>query len=455
MTRGWAVLAMLSPRHLLGVWERMRTSFWLVPALMAAGAAALSSGTVTLDRALGPEALRVQGWVWSGGADGARSVLSTIAGSMATVAGVVFSVNIVALTLASSQFGPRLLRNFTRDLGNQLVLGTFISTFLYCLLVLRVVRNTDEGSFVPELSVTCAVLLAVASIGVLIYFIGHVANAIQAESLIAVVGQELRDQIVAQYADRSVSDTGCQSPELPKGLPQTVRATTGGYVQGVAHDVLVAAAADVGAVLRVSCRPGDFVQMHGLLALVHGALAPLDEDTAARIRTAFTLGRRRTPTQDVRYGARQLTEIAVRALSPGINDPATAMGCLDWLGNALAEMARRTPAAAERHEGGQLRMLALPVTFAELADLAFTPIRKYGAGDPSVALHLIRTLARIGEDASAPDRAALLELAEQAGVDAVRENANEQDHARVMDALATLRAAFSRPHQGPEWESMC
>lgn len=154
MIRGWAAPAILSPGRLLGVWERIRTSFWLVPALMAAGAVALSFATLSLDRAFGSEALRAQGWIWSGGADGARSVLSTIAGSMATVAGVVFSVNIVALTLASSQFGPRLLRNFTRDLGNQLVLGTFIATFLYCLLVLRVVRSTDEGSFVPELSVS-------------------------------------------------------------------------------------------------------------------------------------------------------------------------------------------------------------------------------------------------------------------------------------------------------------
>ena len=160
--------AVLSPARLLGLWERVRTSFWLVPALMALAAAALSYATVALDRRLGSEAMGTLGWVWSGGASGARSVLSTIAGSMATVAGVVFSVNIVALTLASSQFGPRLLRNFTRDLGNQLVLGTFIATFLYCLLVLRVVRSTDEGSFVPELSVTCAVLLAVAGVGVLI-----------------------------------------------------------------------------------------------------------------------------------------------------------------------------------------------------------------------------------------------------------------------------------------------
>ena len=445
MTRGWAVPAMLSPGRLLGMWERVRTSFWLVPALMAAGAAALSFATLALDRALGSEALRVQGWVWSGGADGARSVLSTIAGSMATVAGVVFSVNIVALTLASSQFGPRLLRNFTRDLGNQLVLGTFIATFLYCLLVLRVVRSTDEGSFVPELSVTCAVLLAVAGVGVLIYFIGHVANAIQAESLIAVVGEELRDEIVSRYAAGPAHGAPAMDMTLPGGPALAVRAAAGGYVQGIATDALAAVAVELGAVVRVACRPGDFVVAREPLAVVHGLAEPLDAGAAERIRTAIALGSRRTPTQDVRYGARQLTEIAVRALSPGINDPQTAMGCLDWLGDALAEMARRAPGMAGHWEDGQLRVLASPVTFAELADLAFTPIRKYGAGDPSVALHLIRTLARIGGEASDPNRAALSALAEQTVADAFRENENEQDRARVVAAVDALRATFSQP----------
>ena len=286
MTRGSG--AALSPARLLGVWERVRTSFWLVPALMTVAAGALSYATVALDRRLGSEAMGTLGWVWSGGASGARSVLSTIAGSMATVAGVVFSVNIVALTLASSQFGPRLLRNFTRDLGNQLVLGTFISTFLYCLLVLRTVRGADEGGFVPEVSVTCAVLLAVASVGVLIYFIGHVAEAIQAESLIAAVGQELREQIVGQYGEGPVRDVGNpgrmlpHEAELPGGTPSPVRAGAGGYVQGIAHDDLAAAAAGLGAVVQVLHRPGDFVLAGEPLALVHGTARPLDEDADAR-----------------------------------------------------------------------------------------------------------------------------------------------------------------------------
>lgn len=440
--------------RLLGLWDRVRTSFWFVPALMALAAAVLSYATVALDRRLGSEAMAALGWTWSGGASGARSVLSTIAGSMATVAGVVFSVNIVALTLASSQFGPRLLRNFTRDLGNQLVLGTFISTFLYSLLVLRVVRGADEGGFVPELSVTCAVLLAAGGIGVLIYFIGHVAEAIQAESLIAAVGRDLKGEITRRYRlDPAGGPRPPEAPEagLPAGapLPLVVHAASGGYVQGIARDGLAAVAASLGAVVQVLPRPGDFVVAGEALALVHGTARPVPEDDADRIRRAFALGPRRTPTQDVRHGARQLTEIAVRALSPGINDPVTAMGCMDWLGDALAELARRTPEPAGHYEDGALRVLARPVGFAELAESAFTPLRTHGAGDPTVAVHLIGTLTRVGAAGGGADRAALLRLAEQTAEDATRRAENAADRGCIADALTRARTALGPDGAAP------
>jgi uncharacterized membrane protein len=409
---------------------------------MAVAAAASAYATIALDRNLDAELLDKLGWVWSGGPDGARSLLSTVAGSMATVAGVVFSVNIVALTLASSQFGPRLLRNFTQDLGNQLVLGTFIATFLYCLLVLRVVRSTHEGGFVPEISVTCAVLLAVGSIGVLIYFIGHVAEAIQVESVIAAVGRELKETIIRGYGEGSACDARDPEAEVPAGAAVVVRARAGGYVQGITRDELAATAADLGAVVRVLGRPGDFVQAGEALALVHGAARPLDEADAARVRRAFALGPRRTPAQDVRHAAGQLTEIAVRALSPSINDPATAAGCMDWLGEALAELARRTPQPAAHYEGSELRVLEQPVGFAELAELAFDPIRTYGAGAPAMAVHFIGTMARIGRHGGAADRSVLLGLAKRMAKDAHRLNEDEADRERIADALAQARAAL-------------
>lgn len=175
--------------RLANLWESLRTSYWFVPTLMTAGGVALSFASVHLDERVNYKWVRTVGWIWAGGAEGARQVLSTIAGSMITVAGVAFSITIVALTLASNQFGPRLLRNFVRDAGNQIVLGTFIATFVYCLLVLRTVRGEDDTEFVPYVSVTLGVAFALTSLGVLIYFIHHVAISIQAENLIASVAR--------------------------------------------------------------------------------------------------------------------------------------------------------------------------------------------------------------------------------------------------------------------------
>ena len=162
---------------------------------MACLAVALALGAVELDKAATEDWLKRLSWIYSGGAEGASLLLGTVAGSMIAIAGTVFSMTLVALSLASSQLGPRLLRNFMRDTANQVVLGTFVATFVYCLLVLRTIRRGDEVAFVPHLAVTIGVLLAIVSIGVLIYFIHHVSVSIQADEVVAQVGRELVDGI--------------------------------------------------------------------------------------------------------------------------------------------------------------------------------------------------------------------------------------------------------------------
>ena len=432
--------------RLRNLWEKLRTSFWFVPTLMAAASAGLAFGTIRLDGSvLGRTVVASLGFLWSGGADGARSLLSTVASSMITVAGTVFSITIAALTLASGQFGPRLLRNFTRDLGNQLVLGTFVATFLYCLLVLRTVRGTQEGDFVPYLSVTSGVLLAAASIGVLIYFIHHIAASIQAENLIAVVGAELKRDIARLRAPASQppADRAAEPPPAVPDRPACrVRAAQSGYLQAVDRDELVAAAAEGDLLVQVLRRPGDFVSCGDALLLAWGR-EELGGARAGRLRDAFSLDTRRTPTQDVRYGARQLTEIAARALSPGINDPFTAMGCTDWLADALAALARcPAPPAVRRDAAGRPRLIEDPVGFAEFAWLSFEPIRAYGAGSAVVIGHLLQALARLAEQVDRPElRAALLREAEMAATAARQALRTEADLRRVDDELDRVRAA--------------
>lgn len=432
--------------RLLGVWENLRTSFWFVPSLMALTSAGLAIGSVRLDTSLiGKKLADSIGFLWSGGADGARSLLSTVGSSMITVAGTVFSITIAALTLASGQFGPRLLRNFTRDLGNQLVLGTFVATYLYCLLVLRTVRGTQEGDFVPYFSVTFGVLLAAASIGVLIYFIHHIAGSIQAESLVAVVGAELKDNVARLYPAQPNDHPSDPSALIPSTPATTVRAEKSGYVQTIDLEGLVAAAKEGNLLLQALRRPGDFVPCGDALLLAWAGESELGEGQAAQLRNAFNLGKRRTPTQDVRYGVRQLTEIASRALSPGINDPFTAMGCTDWLVDALADAARHTPASGcHRGADGKPRLLDKPVHFAELAHLSVDPLRAYGADSVMVVTHLLHSLARLAAQVErAEDRAVLLVQAELTAAAAREALPNEADLRRVQAGLDQVGAAVS------------
>jgi uncharacterized membrane protein len=230
-------------RHL---WESLRSSYWFVPSVMTAAAAVLALVSVTLDRRLGGEFVEEVGWLFSGGPEGARAVLQVVAGSVMSTAGIVFSVTIAALSLASSQLGPRLLQNFMRDTGNQVVLGTFIATFLYCLLVLRTIRGEDSGDFVPAISVTGGVLLALASVAVLIYFIHHVSVSIQAPNVVAEVGADLATHVERTFPAGERPERTAAPPALPADFPARATRITclrDGYVQAIDEKALVEAAA--------------------------------------------------------------------------------------------------------------------------------------------------------------------------------------------------------------------
>lgn len=428
--------------RVLYIWEMLRTSYWFVPGLMVIGAAALSFGLVELDDAIS-KTVR-PGWAFGGAPAGAREVLSTIAGSVITVAGVTFSITIAALTLASSQFGPRLLRNFLRDTGNQIVLGTFISTFIYCLLVLRTVRGEDnESSFVPHISVSVGVALAVASIGVLIYFIHHVSVSIQADQIIAAASTEL-DKAV----DRLFPKKFGKSPPLPDLQPdeqqylerfdrlgKEIIANRSGFVQAIDADSLMEIATGHDIVIHLLRRPGDFVVDGDELARIRPR-EPVDEELAHRIEEVFILGVERTPTQDVLFAVEQLVEIAVRALSPSTNDPFTAISCLDRLGVALSHMVQRELPSAYRYDDeGWLRIIAEPVTYGQVVDAAFDEIRRYARGSVSVTIQMLETIGRIARYAeSDSQRAALLRQAQMIARASEESQPEAEDYARVVSA---------------------
>ncbi|MES2459039.1 MAG: DUF2254 domain-containing protein [Armatimonadota bacterium] len=408
--------------------DSVRSSYWFIPSLMLLGAAALAVALVAADQHFDTEDLRGLWWIFSGGAEGARSLLSTVAGSVIAVAGTTFSITIAVLSLTSSQFGPRLLRGFLRDTGNQVVLGTFVATFLYCLLVLRMVRSVEEALFVPHIAVTGGVILAIASVCVLIYFIHHVSVSIQASRIIASVAGELEEAINRLFPDQ-IGQDGETVEAKPSSTPssagsnpnsRTVRATGEGYVQAIDGDALLALAREKDLVITLERAPGQFVIRSTKIATVKSGsqeCSPVIPDIDEQVNTAFTFGEQRTSGQDMEFLLLELVEVATRALSPGTNDPFTAILCIDRIGASLCHLAeRQIPSAARLDDTGTLRVIAKTISFEAIVETAFREIRHYGQEDPAVAQRLREVLDELGEFARTDaQRAAIRKEAAKAG----------------------------------------
>jgi uncharacterized membrane protein len=443
--------------RLQSLYDNLADSFWFVPALMACLAGGFALASVALDHAIGSEWVQDIGWVWSGGADGARGVLSVIAGSVMTVVSIVFSLTITALAQTSSQFGPRVLRNFTSDRGVQVTLGTFIATFVYCLLVLRTVRSVEESSFVPFVSVNIGICLALASLAVLIFFIHHISQSIQAENLIASVGEGFQDALPILFPERIGEGRiggGCddkpsiQDESQWQNAPH-LNAKKNGYLQRVDDERLMRVAVRHNCILKLEKRPGDFIANGSplLRMLAAGSLTP---EVQRELLACFSLGRHRTPHQDALYPVRQLAEIAAHALSPGINEPFTALTCIYWLGVSLRGVARRElPSPLRCDQDGQVRVFAHSLGFDELAQNVFDQIRLYGASNPEIMAALLNVITDIAPDLHrASDHDVLAHHARLVGQDAAQHITNAVDRQRIEQHLQiALRALAGQDNQ--------
>jgi uncharacterized membrane protein len=382
----------------LHYWTLLRSTFWFIPGLMIVAAGLIAGIALAIDSSLvGTE---LPDWMYPGGADGARALLSTVAGSMVTVAGLGFSITIIALVLASTQFGPRLLGLFMRDTTSQGILGTFAGTFTYCVLILRSIRGAEEGGvpFVPQLSVTIAVGLTLLSVAALVYFFHHVAVSIQAPKVVASVARDLDRAIDHLYP----GDLGQGGPEPePADIPNVetdavVAAESSGYIQVVDDALLLELAVAHDLCVRLRTRPGLFVVRGNPLLIVRPG-ARVDEHLARRLLATLIIGDTRTAEDDIEFSVRQLVEVALRALSPAINDPFTAMAAIDWLGAALARLAKEEfPSRYRYDDHGRLRVVADVSTFGGVAHTIFSRIRHYGGTSPVVLNRLLEAVAAFG-----------------------------------------------------------
>ncbi len=392
------------------LWDSINSSYWFVPALMMAGSVAIAFGLLKIDRLgyYGP--IEKWGWIYTGGSDGARAVLSAIAGSMISVTATAFSITIVALQLASSNFGPRLLRKFMQDVGNKVVLGTFISTFIYSLLVLRAVHGSGDGrdKFVPYLSVTIGIVFAVISTAVLIYFIHHSSTIIQVSYIISQVSKEL-DNAIERLFPKKIGYGEPEEKHSPAEIPTDfdreafpIRSSKKGYVQAIDTDKLMNIACKHNLMVKILTRPGKFVIKGGstvkILSMGNDRENTPLKDIQKQIHKAFILGRQRTEQQDIEFPINQLVEIALRALSPSLNDPFTAIRCIDHLSDALSHLAQKDFPSAYRYDAFKnLRVIAIPKTFAQLTDTAFNQIRQNSSSNAAVTIRLLESIAVIAE----------------------------------------------------------
>lgn len=371
------------------VWTALNASLWFVPTLLVslgiASALALVEAEVLIEHDLSQDWPRLFG----AGAEGARGMLTAIATSMATVAGVVFSVTIVALSLAASQYSPRVLRNFMSDRPVQVVLGAFVSIFAYCLIVLRTIRGESEGAFVPSLAVLGGALMALLGIGLLIYFVHHVATAIQAPYIVDRIVQETNAGIdrlfPSEVGDESQTpfDDRHDVAELANRF-RPVHPKRDGYLASIAGDRLVEMACRLDQVVIVEPRVGDFVT-RGTLVLRACGDDELDDEASKALLGCFGWKTARDTQQDVRYGLQQLVDVALKALSPSTHDPTTAVLCVDHLGGLLKRLSSRRFEGPWRERDGTPRLWVRGPCYQEMVETALSSITHHAGSH--VAVH--------------------------------------------------------------------
>ncbi|MGZ8994907.1 MAG: DUF2254 domain-containing protein [Rhodospirillales bacterium] len=434
-------------------------SYWFIPGMMTVLAAGLAVLGIWVDRVWQDAWPITVNWLLISQPDGARALLQAIAGSMVTVAGVTFSITIATVSQATNQFGPRLMTNFLQDLGNQITLGAFIATFVFCLIVLRTVTGSSNGEniFVPNVSIGVAMVLAIASLAVLIYFFQHVPDSVHISMMVSAVGLRMHAMIDELYPE-SVGEAGEEDPReearagsegmLEDAAP--IYATVCGYVGHIDPRALMETARQMDVVIWVSARPGDFVDPKVPLAFVKPS-AHVDDRTRKQVRAGYIVGRKRTETQDLLFLVDQLAEVAGKALSPGINDPVTAMTCVDWLTSGLIQFAGRpVPSACRHDENGVLRVVAQPVTFAEFAEAALAQVRPYVETDRNAAIHMMDSMARLAHHLRDGMQARIVRSCAEALMDGCeRELSHPADRQAVAGRL-TFVCHRLLPHLGPD-----
>jgi len=425
------------------LWSNLRSNFWFMPTLIVLVSIALAVALVQADSTRSDRWLNQWPRLFGAGAEGARGMMSTIAGSMMTVVGVTFSMILVVLTLASSQYTSRILRNFMRSRVTQVVLGIFAGIFTYSLIVLRTIRSGNEGAFVPNLAVFFGFVLALGGVGALMFFIHHIASSIQASSIIASIAEETNATINLLFPEKlrqsPDEDDEEQTPHpLAKRNWCVIQSNESGYIQNVNNTGLLHVARDWKTVVRMERGIGEFVVQNTPLVSLAMEEQP-DQKTITALQAAFSISRFRTVEQDPAFGIRQIVDVGLKALSPGINDTTTAVTCVDYLTAILALIAPRRIPSSRLYEEGELLVIAKGPSFESLLSESFDQIRNNASGNVAIILRMLdsfQTLA--GLTANSHRRQALREQVQLIAELAEYTIKSIHDHDRINTRLAQV-----------------
>ena len=426
------------------LWSNLRSSFWFIPSLIVVVSIGFAIALIEADAAVSNRWLSQWPRLFGAGAEGARGMMSTIAGSMMTVVGVTFSMVLMVLAMASSQYTSRILRNFIRSRVTQVVLGIFAGIFTYCLIVLRTIRSGDEGSFVPNLAVSFGFVLALGGVAALIFFIHHIASSIQASSIIASVAQDTIAAIDRLFPETLGQGPGEDEDDQPLRPPserkwRAVMAEESGYIQGVNSEALVRLARDRNTIVWMDHGIGEFVVQNTTLASL-ALEEPPDQATIDALQATFSISRHRTVDQDAAFGIRQIVDIALKALSPGINDTTTAIMCVDYLTAILARIARRQIPSSRRYEEGEIRVFAKGPSFESLLAESFDQIRRNAKGDVAIMSRMLGACQTLASVTASPRRCrALGEQVDWIAELAERSVESAHDRVRIDARLARVR----------------
>jgi uncharacterized membrane protein len=445
--RAW--FAMLAPRSTKLPSQR-DVNLWRIPLLLSLAAVGLFGLTLIPDVLDKYGVIHIPSWLTMGSIDDARAILSATMGAVATVLALIFSVALLVLSMVATLFGPRLLYRFLQDWVTQVTIGLFMATFIYICLVFLVTHQSSDSAFIPQISLITSWVLVVASFAFLVYYSHRIASSIQNPDMVARIADELYPAAVGARVCHSDEGTG----PLPDDAAIAREAATGavvpaarsGYMQHLDHAALVEAARREGAKVILHFRPGQFLLRGEPLAAVVPARAGRALEPV--IDRCVKVGRHRTLVQDAEFGIAQIVEIAIRALSPAVNDTFTGVACVDWLGDALLVLAEKPPLEGNWYDrDGTLRVWIPDVLLARLVKLAFDQIRQAAAQTPAVLirqLDMIRRLApRLPLDArrALADQAAAIEETAATGLVALDRRDVDAAARRARTALEAAIAA--------------